>query len=283
MFYPPFDTIECDNLLHAALEEDIGRGDITSNLTIDNHLQAEFILSNRAALVVCGLSIAARIFHLVDDAIELTCHYTDGSKIEAGGKLLSGRGPAKSILAAERTALNLLQHLSGIATLTERYVSAIEGTKAVILDTRKTIPGLRGLQKYAVKTGGGRNHRLRLDDGILIKDNHISICGSITEAVRKARAGAPSLTAIEVECDTLEQVREAAATEANVIMLDNMGEAMLRQAVELVNGKALLEASGNVSLENIRTIAETGVDFISIGKLTHSAPACDIGLDIVIL
>lgn len=283
MFYPPFDTIECDNLLHAALEEDIGRGDITSNLTIDNHLQAEFILSNRAALVVCGLSIAARIFHLVDDTIELTCHYTDGSKIEAGGKLLSGRGPAKSILAAERTALNLLQHLSGIATLTERYVSAIEGTKAVILDTRKTIPGLRGLQKYAVKTGGGRNHRLRLDDGILIKDNHISICGSITEAVRKARAGSPSLTAIEVECDTLEQVREAAATEANVIMLDNMGEAMLRQAVELVNGKALLEASGNVSLENIRTIAETGVDFISIGKLTHSAPACDIGLDIVIL
>jgi nicotinate-nucleotide pyrophosphorylase (carboxylating) len=174
-----------------------------------------------------------------------------------------------------------LQHLSGIATLTGQYVERVVGTHARILDTRKTLPGLRGLQKYAVQTGGGTNHRLRLDDGVLIKDNHISVCGSITEAVKRARAGAPFLTRIEVECDTLEQVQEAIQAKADVIMLDNMTTAQLREAVEMVNGQALLEASGNVSLETVRDIAETGVDFISVGKLTHSAPSADIGLDIV--
>lgn len=268
-------------LLSQALAEDIGRGDITSNLILETETQAEFVISNRSPLVICGLNLAIRIFDHVDMNVKTYSAFADGNLAEAGAVLLSGSGSAKSILAAERTALNLLQHLSGIATLTRSYVEKISGTNATILDTRKTLPGLRDLQKYAVKTGGGRNHRLRLDDGVLIKDNHISVCGSITEAVRRARAGAPSLTKIEVECDTLAQVEEALSVKADVIMLDNMTNDQLREAVKIVNGRVLLEASGNVSMETVRAIAETGVDFISIGKLTHSAPACDIGLDIV--
>jgi nicotinate-nucleotide pyrophosphorylase (carboxylating) len=179
--------------------------------------------------------------------------------------------------------LNFLQHLSGIATLTAQYSELISSTRAVLIDTRKTIPGLRALEKHAVVLGGGRNHRLRLDDGVLIKDNHISVCGSLTAAVRRARAGAPVLTRIEVECDNLEQVREAVEAGADMILLDNMGLEDMRQAVAISGGRIPLEASGGVRLENIRAIAETGVDFISVGRITQSAPAVDIGLDAVIV
>lgn len=281
MPYPLFSAQDYHSLITQALNEDIGRGDMTSNLTIDPHREAEFVIANRTPLVACGIELALAAFMHVDPTMQLQMHCRDGENLEAGMQLISGRGNARAVLVAERTALNILQHLSGISTLTRQYVEQVKGTKAVILDTRKTLPGLRDLQKYAVTQGGGRNHRLRLDDGILIKDNHISVCGSITEAVRRARAGAPLLTAIEVECDTLEQVKEALTAKADVIMLDNMNPAQLREAVTLVNGRIPLEASGNVSLQTIRAIAETGVDFISIGKLTHSAPSCDIGLDIV--
>jgi len=191
-------------------------------------------------------------------------------------------GPARGLLAVERTAPNFLQHLSGIATLTAQYAERVAGTRAVLIDTRKTIPGLRALEKHAAHLGGARNHRLRLDDGVLIKDNHISVCGSLTAAVERARAGAPVLTRIEVECDTLRQVGEAIGAGADMILLDNMGLEEMRQAVALSGGRIPLEASGGVRLENIRAIAETGVDFISVGRITQSAPAVDIGLDAVI-
>jgi nicotinate-nucleotide pyrophosphorylase (carboxylating) len=191
-------------------------------------------------------------------------------------------GPARGLLAVERTALNFLQHLSGVATLTAQYVERISGTRAVLIDTRKTTPGLRALEKHAAQLGGARNHRLRLDDGVLIKDNHISVCGSIAAAVRLARAGVPVLTKIEVECDTLAQVKEALAAGVDMILLDNMKPDEMRQAVALAAGRVPLEASGGVRLETIRAIAETGVDFISVGRITQSAPAVDIGLDAVV-
>jgi nicotinate-nucleotide pyrophosphorylase (carboxylating) len=191
-------------------------------------------------------------------------------------------GLARGLLAVERTALNFLQHLSGVATLTAQYVERIAGTRAVLIDTRKTTPGLRALEKHAAHLGGARNHRLRLDDGVLIKDNHISVCGSIASAVRRARAGVPVLTRIEVECDTLQQVNEALEAGADMILLDNMSLEDLRRAVALSGGRVPLEASGGVRLENIRAIAETGVDFISVGRITQSAPAVDIGLDAVV-
>jgi nicotinate-nucleotide pyrophosphorylase (carboxylating) len=206
----------------------------------------------------------------------------DGERVKAGAAMGRVEGPARGLLAVERTALNFLQHLSGIATLTAQYAERVVGTRAVLIDTRKTIPGLRALEKHAAHLGGARNHRLRLDDGVLIKDNHISVCGSLTAAVERARAGAPVLTKIEVECDTLEQVREAIEAGADMILLDNMGLEDMRQAVALSGGRIPLEASGGVRLENIRAIAETGVDFISVGRITQSAPAVDIGLDAVI-
>lgn len=277
-----YEILELDRLIDMALSEDIGRGDITSQAVIPPGSQAEFVIAARTELVVCGLRIVERIFTIVDPAVIITRHFEEGTLSEAGSVLLTGHGSAHSVLVAERTALNMLQHLCGIATLTRSYVQAITGTKATVLDTRKTLPGYRELQKYAVRAGGGRNHRMRLDDGLLIKDNHIDICGSITEAVRQARAVTPVLTKIEVECETLAQVEEACKAGADMILLDNMDIATMQQAVGMVNGRIPLEASGNVSLSTIRAIAETGVDFISIGKLTHSAPACDIGLDIKI-
>jgi nicotinate-nucleotide pyrophosphorylase (carboxylating) len=191
--------------------------------------------------------------------------------------LISGR--AREILTAERTALNLLQHMSGIATLTAQYVDKITGTNCQLLDTRKTTPGLRMLEKHAVVSGGGRNHRLALDGGVLIKDNHIAVCGNLTAAIKRAKAKVPVLTKIEVECDRLDQVEEALAAGADILMLDNMSPEALRQAVKIVDGKIPLEASGGITLETIREIAETGVDFISVGRITQSAPAADIGLD----
>jgi nicotinate-nucleotide pyrophosphorylase (carboxylating) len=206
----------------------------------------------------------------------------DGARARAGVSLGRVEGAARGLLAAERTALNFLQHLCGIATLTAQYVERIAGTRAVLIDTRKTTPGLRALEKHAVAMGGARNHRLRLDDGVLIKDNHIGICGSIAAAVLRARSGVPLLTKIEVECDNLDQVKQALEARADVILLDNMPLEDMRRAVAFVEGRVPLEASGGVRLETIRAIAETGVDFISAGRITQSAPAVDIGADIAL-
>jgi nicotinate-nucleotide pyrophosphorylase (carboxylating) len=276
------DPLVVETVVEAALREDIGFGDLTSELVIPADAVATFTLVARDALVVAGLDVAAATFRrrVPDAAIELAVR--DGARLTAGERLGQVRGSARGLLTAERTALNLLQHLSGVATLTARYVALIAHTKAVLVDTRKTTPGLRALEKHAVQVGGGRNHRLRLDDGVLIKDNHIAVCGGIAAAVARARAGVPLLTKIEVECDTLDQVRDALAAGADLLLLDNMEPARLRQAVALVGGRVPLEASGGVTLETIAAIAETGVDFISTGRITQAAPGVDIGLDVVL-
>lgn len=274
------DFQELTRIITTALAEDIGRGDLTSDLTIDALATTSFSIAAREPMVVSGILVAFQVFKTVDNSMELEASSEDGQHVTRGTVLLRGKGRARSLLAAERVALNLLQHMSGIATLTHRYVEQTDGTKTKILDTRKTTPGLREIEKYAVRCGGGYNHRLRLDDGILIKDNHIAIAGGLTIAVQKAKAGAPSPTKVEVECDTLAQVDEALRAGADVIMLDNMSISQVKEAVQKVAGRIPLEVSGGVSLEHIRGIAETGVDFISIGKLTHSAPSVDIGLDI---
>lgn len=272
-----------DNIIELALYEDVGNGDITSLLTIPEQSQCNFSLVARENLVVAGIDIAARVFSLADSDINIDILVSDGQSVSAGDILLSGEGNARNILTLERTALNLLQHLSGVATLTNKYVKAVVDTKARVLDTRKTTPGLRILEKYAVKMGGGYNHRMRLDDGVLIKDNHIAINKGIKNSVRTVRDNLPSLTRIEIECDTLDQVKEAIETEVDVIMLDNMDIAQVKQAVDLVDGRKLLEASGNVNLDTISDIAKTGVDYISVGRITHSAPNTDVGLDINII
>ncbi len=266
--------------LKAALAEDIGTGDITCKLTVPEKANAAFSINCREDITVAGLVLAKEVFHLVDASLKITLHSNDGNREKAGTTLLSGTGNARAILTAERTALNLLMHLSGIATLTARYVEAIEGTKATILDTRKTLPGMRLLQKYAITCGGGKNHRMRLDDGILIKDNHIALNGgNIASVIAKAKAIAPKGILVEVECDTLAQVSAALDAKADILLLDNMNTKALKEAVAINQGRAKLEASGGVNLDTVRAIAQTGVDYISIGRLTHSAPAVDIGLD----
>lgn len=267
-------------LIEAALTEDIGRGDITSQAVIIPGTQARMRMVSREPLVVSGLDVAIQVFLTMTPEISSMPYVNDGDKAESGTLLLEVAGDAGIILAAERTALNFLSRMSGVATLTRQYVDAIAGTKAVILDTRKTLPGWRALDKYAVRCGGGRNHRMRLDDGVLIKDNHIAYAGGVTSALREAKSTVPSLTKIEIECDTLDQVKEAASEGADIILLDNMNPDQLKQAVALVAGRAKLEASGGVNLQTVRAIAETGVDYISVGALTHSARSVDIGLDI---
>lgn len=276
------DPLAVEEIIDRALAEDIGFCDLTSELVIPADARAELALNARQEIVVAGLDIAARVFRRRVPECRIELRARDGERVKAGAAMGRVEGPARGLLAVERTALNFLQHLSGIATLTAQYSELISNTRAVLIDTRKTIPGLRALEKHAVVLGGGRNHRLRLDDGVLIKDNHISVCGSLTAAVRRARAGAPVLTRIEVECDNLDQVREAVDAGADMILLDNMGLEDMRQAVAISGGRIPLEASGGVRLENIRAIAETGVDFISVGRITQSAPAVDIGLDAVI-
>jgi len=276
------DPLVVDEIIDRALAEDIGFCDLTSELVIPADARAELALNARQDIVVAGLDVAARVFRRRVPECRIELRAKDGERVKAGAAMGRVEGPARGLLAVERTALNFLQHLSGIATLTAQYAERVAGTRAVLIDTRKTIPGLRALEKHAAHLGGARNHRLRLDDGVLIKDNHISVCGSLTAAVERARAGAPVLTKIEVECDTLEQVREAIEAGADMILLDNMGLEDMRQAVALSGGRIPLEASGGVRLENIRAIAETGVDFISVGRITQSAPAVDIGLDAVI-
>lgn len=223
--------------------------------------------------------IAARVFRLLDERVTFSRPTADGERVNAGEVLMTVSGSVRSLLRGERVALNLIQRLCAITTLTRQYVDAVQGLKVSIVDTRKTTPGLRMLEKYAVRVGGGRNHRYSLSDGVLIKDNHIAACGSIRQAVEKTRAAVPHTIAIEVETDTLEQVQECLECRVQIIMLDNMDCNTMRQAVSMINGKALVEASGGVSLDTVRGIAETGVDIISVGALTHSARSCDIGLD----
>jgi nicotinate-nucleotide pyrophosphorylase (carboxylating) len=264
------------------LEEDIGRLDITTEYLIPADAKATFLINTRHEIVVCGMDVAAEVFryHVPDCQIDIRYH--DGSRAKKGDTLARVTGPARGLLTAERTALNLLQMLTGIATLTATYADKVKGTGATLIDTRKTIPGYRILSKYATCVGGARNHRIRLDDGILVKDNHIAVCGSIAAAVARAKALTPSLTKIEVECDTLDQVREAADAGADVILFDNMDADMMREGVRIVAGRCETEASGGITMDTIRAKAESGVDYISVGRMTQSAPAADIGLDVSI-
>ena len=272
-------TVQAREAIARFVAEDIGFGDLTAQLMIDAEASAAFAMNAREELVVAGIDAARLVFDIVDPAITCDIKVRDGTRAEKNANLMHVAGPAQSILTAERNALNLIQHLSGIATETARYVAAIEGTGCQLLDTRKTTPGLRMFEKHAVVCGGGRNHRLALDGGVMIKDNHIAVAGSIRAAVAKAKAAVPVLTKVEVECDRLDQVSEALDAGADMLLLDNMDIATLRKSVDIVDGKIPLEASGGVRLETIRAIAETGVDFVSVGRITQSAPAVDIGLD----
>jgi nicotinate-nucleotide pyrophosphorylase (carboxylating) len=271
-----FDT---GDFVRRVLAEDMGEGgDVTSKTTIavDARFTAELIA--RQPIVVAGTDIATAIFRELDPEIFVEQLASDGDHLDAGAALLRLKGNARAMLAAERSALNTLQHFSGIATLTRKYVDAIAGTGATLLDTRKTIPGLRALEKYAARMGGAENHRMRLDDGILIKDNHIAVAGGVEAAVRAAKEADTGLQ-VQVEVDSIEQIEQALGACADRLLLDNMDSATLRKAVELVAGRVPLEASGGVTLETIRGIAETGVDYVSVGRITQSAPAVDIGMD----
>ena len=273
------DNFDLDDFVRNTLAEDLGiGGDVTSRATIpeDAHFVAE--MNARQEIVVAGIGIAAAFFRELDPEVEIEQLVQDGEKVPARTVLLRLDGNARAMLAAERSALNTLQHLSGIATLARTYVDAIAGTGAVLIDTRKTIPGLRALEKYAVRMSGAQNHRMRLDDGMLIKDNHVAVCGGVAEAVRAAKQADTGLQ-VQVEVDRIEQIEPALEAGADRLLLDNMDPAKLREAVKLVAGPVPLEASGGVILETIRSIAETGVDFISVGRITQSAPAVDIGLD----
>ncbi len=274
---PDLDLADARAVIAAALAEDVGAGDITSAVVIPSDLRFTGVMRARQTMVAAGLPAAAEVFRIVVPQARFHACVADGDRLEPGAVLAEMEGPAAGLLTAERTALNLLQLLSGIATLTRQYADRIAGTGCTLLDTRKTIPGLRRLSKYATRCGGARNHRMGLYDGVLIKDNHIAVCGGVAAAVRRAKdAGLPN---VEVECDTLEQVAEAVAAGADIILLDNMEPDRLRRAVALVAGRAKTEASGGVTLDTIRGIAETGVDYVSVGRITQSAPAVDIGLD----
>jgi len=274
-----YDIFQVDRLIDLWLTEDIGYCDLTAQLMIDEDAQATFHMNARESMVIAGVGIAQRIFQRYDPTLSVTVLVKDGMRVEKGTRLLTVSGSARSIVTAERPTLNILQRMCGIATETARYRAEIEGSSACLIDTRKTTPGLRMLEKHAVVCGGGVNHRLGLDNGVMLKDNHIAVAGSITSAVKRARQKLPILTKIEVECDRLEQVREAADAGADVIMLDNMPVAQMPEAVRIVAGRAKIEASGGIRIDTIRAIAMTGVDYISTSKITQSAPAVDIGLD----
>ena len=276
---PGFDL---DEFVQRVLAEDLGTGgDVTSKATIAEEARFTATMNCREPIVVAGLDIAIAFFLTLDPEVRIEKPVSDGDTAKAGTVLLRLEGQARAMLTAERSALNTLQHLSGIATLTRRYVDAIAGTGATLLDTRKTIPGLRALEKYAARMGGAENHRMRLDDGLLIKDNHVGVCGGVAQAVRAARDFGSGLQ-IQVEVDRIEQIEPALAAGADRLLLDNMKPETLRQAVALVAGRVPLEASGGVRLDTIRGIAETGVDYVSVGRITQSAPAVDIGLDYVL-
>lgn len=267
-----------DDLIKKALSEDINYIDSTTDLLIPEESVSDAYFAAKADGVVAGLDIAARVFTMLDPRVNIKFLVNDGAKVSKGDKVATIHGPTRAMLKAERTSLNLLQHTSGIATYTRKCVELVEGTKASITDTRKTLPGLRPLQKYAVTLGGGRNHRFNLTDAAMLKDNHIDAYGGITAAVNALRKKAGHMLQIEVEARTLDDVKEALDCGVNVIMLDNMSTEDMKKACELVNGRAKTEASGNITLENIRAVAETGVDIISLGALTHSVTAFDISM-----
>jgi nicotinate-nucleotide pyrophosphorylase (carboxylating) len=276
----PLTAKETRSIVAAALEEDDTRHDITTAATVVSDRRARCRLVARQSGVIAGLKLACDAFEQLDKAVTIRIDHDDGSKVRADMPVMFLSGHARGLLSAERVALNFVQHLSGIATLTARYVEAVAGTGAHILDTRKTTPGLRRLEKYAVRAGGGLNHRMDLSSAVLIKDNHLAaVDGDIGAAVKRARAVAPAGVKVEVECDTLDQVEAALDAGVDVIMLDNMHLSDLREAVKLVDGRAVTEASGGVTLESVRRIADTGVNWISVGALTHSAPALDLALD----
>ncbi|MBF0369292.1 MAG: carboxylating nicotinate-nucleotide diphosphorylase [Magnetococcales bacterium] len=266
------------DIIKNALAQDVGRGDITTNLLVSAGQKAEAELIAREDMVVCGLPVMSEVFQILDNRIRMLPEQPDGAGVLAGNTICTLRGPARGMLTGERVALNFFQNLSAVATLTRRFVEKVEGTGARIVDTRKTTPGLRLLQKYAVRIGGGLNHRMGLDDGILVKENHIALAGGITEAVRQLSEGLSHLHRIEVECENLDQVKESLEAGAHVLMLDNMDLKTMQKAVDIAGGKVLLEASGNINLDNVREVAETGVDLISVGGLTHSAGSKDVTL-----
>lgn len=270
-----------DRLIDLALEEDLGTGDVTTQILIPQNLRGEAHIRAKQDLVVAGLPLAGRVFRRVDFALIFEPQVAEGQEVTPGTVLARLTGPASGILTGERTALNFLQRLSGVATFTRQMVSLIAGTNAALVDTRKTTPGWRALEKYAVRLGGARNHRAGLYDGVLIKNNHITAAGSITQAVQQARQEAHHLLKIEVEVTDLAGLEEALAAGADVIMLDNMDEAAMAQAVKLTAGRALLEASGEINADRLPRVAATGVNLISMGALTHSAPAVDIHLRLI--
>ena len=272
-------TFELAEFVKRVLAEDLGSGgDVTSRATIDASARFVATMKCREPIVVAGLDLAVAFFCALDRDVRIERAVADGDAVEAGAVLLRIEGNARAMLAAERSALNTLQHLSGIATLTRTYVEAMAGTGAILLDTRKTIPGLRLLEKYAARMGGAENHRMRMDDGLLIKDNHVGVCGGVEAAVRAAKAADTGLP-IQVEVDRIDQIEPALAAGADRLLLDNMPPPVLREAVALVAGRVPLEASGGVRLDTIRAIAESGVTYVSVGRITQSAPAVDIGLD----
>ncbi|HEX9880717.1 MAG TPA: carboxylating nicotinate-nucleotide diphosphorylase [Candidatus Binatia bacterium] len=273
-----FLTSRIESLVKAALEEDIGAGDLTTLPTIAADLCSTALFRAKEECIVAGLPLVARVFSLLDGRVVVRLLRGEGDRVNRGTVVAEAEGPTRALLMGERTALNFLQRLSGTATLTRSYVEAVTGFPCKIIDTRKTTPGLRILEKYAVRVGGGTNHRWGLYDAALIKDNHIAAAGSIALAVRKVRDQAPFMTRIEVECSDLIQVQEALDAGADVIMLDNMEVHEMARAVKLVNRRAWVEASGGITMESVRTVAQTGVDYISVGALTHSAPAVDFNM-----
>jgi nicotinate-nucleotide pyrophosphorylase (carboxylating) len=274
-----YDSFAIARLIDLWLAEDVGHGDLTAQTMIEPDERGRFAMNAREPLTVAGIEVAAAVFRRYEPRLDVAVAVRDGDAVATGAVLLTVEGPARGLLTAERTALNIVQHLSAIATETARWVALIAHTRARLIDTRKTTPGLRMLEKHAVTCGSGLNHRLGLDNGVMIKDNHIAVCGGITAAVARARRQLPTLTKIEVECDRLDQVDEALAAGADVIMLDNMSLPDMRAAVVRVAGRVPLEASGGIRFDTIKAIAETGVDYISTSKITQGARPIDIGLD----
>ncbi len=270
-----------DDLIRDALREDLGRaGDLTTDALVAADATAVAAVTARRAGRVAGSEVAARVFEILDPSMETEIVVVDGGDAESGSTLIRLRGPARAILTGERTALNLLGHLSGIATLTRAYVKAVEGTGARVVCTRKTTPGLRALEKYAVRCGGGANHRFGLDDAVLIKDNHLAVAGGVRPAVELVRAAVGHMVTVELEVDTLEQLEEGLAVGVDAVLLDNMDPATLRAAVTLVDGRCLTEASGGIDLDTAAAVAATGVDLLSVGALTHSASWLDVSLEV---
>jgi nicotinate-nucleotide pyrophosphorylase (carboxylating) len=280
MSVPPLPAIMIEPAVRAALLEDLGRaGDLTTDAIVPADARTTCALMARQSGVVAGLDFCEWAFRLIDPRIEMRVSLPDGSRLSPGDLIATVTGPARGILTGERVALNFLSHLSGVASATRGIADAIAGTKAQVCCTRKTMPGLRAAQKYAVRVGGGSNHRFGLDDAVLIKDNHVAIAGGVKPAVERARAGVGHLVKIELEVDTIEQLREAMQLRVDAVLLDNMGPDMLREAVSIVSGRAVTEASGRIRPETAAPIAASGVDLLSVGWLTHSAQVLDIGLD----